>query len=123
MITIRHNRFTKMTKSLRDVDVQAFLNQPLIPPKLRILPDTIGSVLKSVAGKNGLTPDEVMGKQRTLAVVKARNDFVRTMHFKHQYSAYELAHMMNMDVTSIKYILGLLKRSKESYSTLRDRYK
>lgn len=123
MITIRHNRFTKMTKSLRDVDVQGFLNQPLIPPKLRILPDTIGSVLKSVAEKNGLTPDEVMGKQRTLAVVKARNDFVRTMHFKHLYSAYELAHMMNMDVTSIKYILGLLKRSKESYSTLRDRYK
>lgn len=123
MITIRHNRFTKMTKSLRDVDVQAFLNQPLIPPKLRILPDTIGSVLKSVSEKNGLTPDEVMGKQRTLEVVRARNEFIRTMHFKHRYTAYELAHMMNMDVTSIKYTIGLLKRSKESYSTLRERYK
>lgn len=123
MLTIRHNRFQKQTQSLRDVDVQTFLNQPLIPPKLRILPDSVGSVLKSVADKNGLTPDEIMGKQRTMEVVRARNEFIRTMHFKYRYTAYELAHMMNMDVTSIKYVLGVLKRSKESYSTLRERYK
>lgn len=123
MLTIRHNRFQKQTKSLRDVDVQSFLNQQIIPPKLRILPNSVGSVLKEVAERHGFTPDELMAKQRTMEVVRARNEFIRTMYFKYQYTAHELAHMMNMDVTTIKYTVGLLKRSKESYSTLRDRYK
>lgn len=123
MITIRHNRFERKVKSLRDVDVQTFLNQPLIPPKLKILPDSIGSVLKDVALKHDLTPDELMSKNRTTAIVKARSDFIRTMHFKYRYGVYELADMMVMDRTSIMHVLGLRKNSKEDYSTLRDRYK
>lgn len=123
MITIRHNRFNTNDKSLRDVSVQEFINQPLVKPRLKILDGSIGSVLKKVANDNGMIPDDIMGKQRTKAIAKARADFVCTLHFKYKYAPARLAHMMNMDLTSIKHILGLRKASKEDYSTLRERYK
>ena len=123
MLTIRHNRFHTNDKSLRDVDVQEFINQPLVKPRLKILDGSIGSVLEKVATDNGMTPDEIMGKQRTKAIAKARAEFICTLHFRYKYVPARLAHMMNMDLTSIKHILGLRKASKEDYSTLRERYK
>ena len=122
MLTIRHNRFQTFDKSLRDVDVQEFINQPLVKPRLKILDGSIGSVLKDVADAHGITPDDIMGKQRTKLIAKARADFVCTLHFKYKYAPARLAHMMNMDLTSIKHIIGLRKNSKEDYSTLRARY-
>lgn len=123
MLTIRHNRFITNDKSLRDVDVQEFINQPLVKPRLKILDGSIGSILQSVAIKHDMLPDDIMGKQRTKEVAKARAEFVCILHFKYQYAPARLAHMMNMDLTSIKHILGLRKASKEDYSTLRERYK
>lgn len=123
MLTIRHNRFSTRDKSLRDVDVQEFINQPLIKPRLKILDGSIGSILEKVATDNGMTPDDIMGKQRTKEIAKARAEFICILHFRYKYVPSRLAHMMNMDLTSIKHILGLRKASKEDYSTLRERFK
>lgn len=122
MLTITHNRMFTQDKSLKNTDVEQFLAQPVKKPRIKILNGSIGSVLKKVCANHGTIPDEVMSKSRIQNIVAARKEFICVLHFKHFYSTGRLAYMMNMDLTSIKHILGMRKKSPIPYRDLRQKY-
>lgn len=122
MITIRHNRMPTLDKTIKETPPEEFLAQPVKKPRIKIIPGSIGSILKKICAKHGTIPDEVLSKSRTKNIVEARKEFIRVLHFKHLYSSGRLAHMLNMDLTSIKHYLGERKKSEERYEVLRERY-
>lgn len=122
MLTIRHNRMPVVDKTLKETSQEDFLSQPVKKPRIKIIPGSIGSVLKRICAKHGTIPDEVLSKSRSRNIVDARREFICTLHFKHMYSSGRLAHMLNMDLTSIKHYIGERKKSQEPYEVLRDRF-
>lgn len=123
MLTIRHNRLLYADRALKESTLNEFLEQPVVKQKIRPIDGKMGELLEEVCAKYHTKPEEVLSKQRFKNVSQARAEFMCILHFKHGYTIPRLSYLMNMDVTSVRHIVGLRKSSKAIYADLRERFK
>lgn len=123
MITIRHNRSGYQDVSISDSPVDEFLNQLVAKKRPKFIEGSVGELLDSICAKYHTTPEEVLSKLRARNISRARAEFIAALHFKHGYAIPRLSYLMNLDMTSIRHVLGLRKHSKVTYADLRDRFK
>lgn len=123
MLTIRHNRSGYNDKSVATSPVEEFLEQLVVKKKPKFIEGTIGELLDTICAQYHTTPDEVLSKSRLKNISQARSEFVATLHFKHGYTIPRLSYLMNLDITSVRHMLGLRAKSKVTYADLKKRFK
>lgn len=106
----------------RRLTVEEFLNIRIEAPQDPKLPGELAEHLDRVCKRYGARPYEVMGKARDDYIVKARRDLMGIMHFKLRFYPTEIAEIMKMDVSTVKYHLGLRKTSKVKYDRLKSMF-
>lgn len=106
----------------RRLTVEEFLSIRIEAPQDPQLPEELGEHLDRVCKLHRVRPYEVMGKARDDHIVKARRDFMSIMHFKLRFYPTEIAEIMKMDVSTVKYHLGLRKTSKVKYDRLKSMF-
>jgi hypothetical protein len=122
MLTIRHNRASTVVNTVKNVSIDEFLNQPIDRVKPKVIAESIRSIVERICKKNGCYPDDVMGKSRRSNVCDARFQIMQELHFKHHYHPSRLAYMFNLDLTSVKHMIGMRKHSPIKYEVLRKMY-
>lgn len=122
MYTIRHSRIRTIEKGLQALTMAKFVEQPILPPSETKLSQKIGDLLNDVCKRHDALPEQVLGRNRTENVVEARQEFVCRLFFKHHYTPGDVARLLDMDLTSIKHLLGLRKASKHPHDLLRKWY-
>lgn len=123
MLTIRHNRSGYKDKSVATSPVEEFMDQLVVKKKPKFIEGSIGELLDTICAQYHTTPDEVLSKSRLKNISQARADFVATLHFKYGYAMPRISYLMSMDITSIRYMLGLRTKSKVTYADLKKRFK
>lgn len=88
----------------------------------RRLPDRVEVILMDICGRYGVSDIDVMGKSRLRPIVRARREFLRTLHFKIGYSFSRIAYLTHLDLTSVLHHLGMRKSSKIKYEDLKKFY-
>lgn len=122
MYTIRHSRIRNIESGIKTLSVSKFMAQPITPPREIKLSQKIGDLLSAVCERHSALPDQVLGKNRSENVVDARQEFVCRLFFIHHYTPGDIGRLLNMDITSIKHLLGLRKASRHSHELLRKWY-
>lgn len=122
MLTIRHNRASTVVNTVKNVTLDEFLNQPIDKVKPKVIHESIRSIVERICEKNRCTPDDVMSKSRRSNVCDARFQIMQELHFKHQYQPARLSYMFNLDLTSVKHMIGMRKQSPIKYEVLRRMY-
>ncbi len=125
MLIIRHNRAKPIINSI-NVSSDEFLNQQIIKLKQPVTPmvlsESLRSIVERICKKHNANVDDVLGKSRRVIVCEARFEIMQELHFKWKYEPSRLAHIFNLDLTSVKHMIGLRKESKVKYEVLRRRY-
>ena len=115
----------RMTKNLprRRMTLEEFLKMPIIVPEEVEVPAQLRSIADEVCDRHNVMPRHIFGNGRDKQCVEARADFVRTLHFKHRHTAQDIAHILTMDLTSVKHYLGLRLKAKVKYHDLQSIYR
>lgn len=88
----------------------------------RRFPDRAENALMDISMRFNVSDMDIVGKSRLRPTVKARQEFLRTLHFKFGYSFSYIAHLMQLDLTSVLHHLGMRKTSKVKYDHLKSVY-
>ena len=122
MLTIRHNRASTVVNTVKNVTLDEFLNQPIDKVKPKVIEESIRSIVERICAKFNVNPDDIVSKSRRSAVCEARFQIMQELHFKHNYQPSRLSYMFNLDVTSVKHMIGMRKQSPIKYEVLRRMY-
>ena len=92
---------------------------PIKVPKGLVLPKGVKPAMSRVRRNHKVSAEDVFGKSRLKHIVAARREFIQLLHFKYGYDHYTIAHILNLDRTSVLHHLGMRKKSPVSYPHLR----
>jgi chromosomal replication initiation ATPase DnaA len=102
--------------------LEEFLAMPIKVPKGLIMPKGVKPAMDRVRRKHKVSAEEVFGKSRMKHIVEARKEFIALLFFRYDYDPYMIAHILNLDHTSVRHHLGLRAKSKVSPEALRKIY-
>ena len=102
--------------------MKEFVMKPVIKIKLPKVEGTFGEILAKICAKHNVRVEDVLGRGKTQTIVEARKEFICTLYFHHNFTAGDIGRLLDMDLTSIKHLLGLRKGSKTSHEDLRKMY-
>ena len=122
MYTIRHSRIRQIEAGIKSMTVDQFMKQELIKPKTINLDETIGYLLDEVCDRHMVRAEDVLGKTKYRHVSEARQEFICILHFKHKYLVGDIARLLDMDLTSVKHLVGLRPKSRFPYEVLRQQF-
>lgn len=122
MYTIRHNRMRSSDANVAANAMKEFVSSPI--PKIRLpkVEGTFGELLAKICAKHNVRVEDVLGKGKTQTIVEARKEFICVLYFHHNFTAGDIGRLLDMDLTSVKHLLGLRKGSKTSHEDLRKMY-
>lgn len=103
---------------------QSVVVKPKAAPVMvrRQLPEKLERILNGVCERHDVTDFDVLGKSRLKRIVQARREMIAIMYFKLGYDHYRIAHLLQMDRTSVLHHLGMRKKSTVKYPHLRIMY-
>lgn len=122
MYTIRHSRIRQIEAGIKSMTVDQFMKQNIIPPKKVELEEKIGDLLNEVCDRHMVRAEDVLGKTKYRHVSEARQEFICLLHFRHKYLTGDIARLLDMDLTSVKHLLGLRSKSRFPYEVLREQF-
>ena len=122
MYTIRHSRIRQIEAGIKSMTVDQFMKQELIKPKTINLDETIVYLLDEVCDRHMVRAEDVLGKTKYRHVSEARQEFICILHFKRKYLVGDIARLLDMDLTSVKHLVGLRPKSRFPYEVLRQQF-
>jgi chromosomal replication initiation ATPase DnaA len=99
--------------------LEEFLAMPIKVPKGLVMPKGVKPAMSKVRRKHGVSAEDVFGKSRLKNIVAARREFIALLYFKYGYDHYTIAHILQMDRTSVLHHLGMRRNSPVSYTHLK----
>lgn len=99
--------------------LEEFLAMPIKVPKGVVMPKGVKPAMSKVRRNHKVSAEDVFGKSRVKHIVAARREFIALLYFKYGYDHYTIAHILNLDRTSVLHHLGMRKKSPVSYPHLR----
>jgi hypothetical protein len=111
----------------KDVNVAANAMNEFVSstiPKIRLpkVEGTFGQLLAGICAKHNVRVEDVLGRGKTQTIVEARKEFICILYFHHNFTAGDIGRLLDMDLTSVKHLLGLRKGSKTPHEVLRKMY-
>jgi hypothetical protein len=122
MYIIRHSRMRAIESGLKALTQKQLAQHKIVMPEETKLSDKMGALLSGICDNHGVRPENVLGRCRTVDAVKARQEFFCVLYFKYHYTPGDIGRLMNMDLTSVKHLLGLRKSSPYSHEILRKQF-
>jgi chromosomal replication initiation ATPase DnaA len=102
--------------------LEEFLAMPIKVPKGLVMPKGVKPAMDRVRRRHKVSAHDVFGKSRLKHIVAARREFINLLYFKYNYDPYSIAHILDLDHTSVRHHLGMRKPSKVKYGDLKKMY-